>query len=269
MDAPLVAWQPLTPRGAAAFAHAPLRRLLLVQFLVALLVAGAVGWFLHDCYFPLINQTIAQLPAESQVRAGKLDWRGESPVLLAENRFLALSVDLEQSGKVRSVAHVQIEFSRTNWFARSLPGYAELKYPAGWIIAANREELQPRWGAWRPAVLAGAMGVAIAALFASWFCLATLYAGPVWLLGFFLNRDLSLRGSWRLSGAALMPGALLMVVAISFYDLGLMDLVQLAFVSAAHLVLGWVFLLVSLCFVPRIGAGGKSAGNPFTPSKAK
>src|SRR5687767_9056439 len=40
------AWQPITFRGVAAFAGAKLGRLLLVQLIVALLTAGAVGWFL-------------------------------------------------------------------------------------------------------------------------------------------------------------------------------------------------------------------------------
>jgi len=261
---PQPAWQPLTPRGVAAFAHAPLRRLLLVQFLVAMLVAGAVAWLLADGYFPIFTKAIAQCPAVGEVRRSQLHWPGESPVLLAENKFLALSVDLEQTGSVRSVAHVQFEFGRTNWFARSLLGYAELNYPAGWIAAANRETLEPLWGAWRPAVLVGAMGLVLVGLLVSWAFLATLYAGPVWVWGFFLNRDLDARGSWRLSGAALLPGALLMVGAISFYALGWMDLVQMAFVYGAHLVLGWGYLLVSPFFVPRVGAGGKRVGNPFT-----
>lgn len=258
------AWQPFTPRGVAAFAHAPLRRLLLVQFLIALLVALAVVWFLYDGYFPAINKAIGQLPPTGEVRGGVLDWHGDSPVLLAENRFLALSVDLEQAAKIRSVAHVQIELGRTNFFCHSLFGYLESPYPRGWIIAANREELQPLWGAWRPAVLVAAMILVMLGLFAVWFLLATLFAGPVWLLGFFLNRDLGGRGSWRMSGAALMPGALLMVAAISFYDLGMMDLVQLAFVFVAHLVLGWVYLFVSPFFVPRLEAGGRTPKNPFT-----
>lgn len=270
MDAtPPTAWQPITPRGVAAFAHATVRRVLMVQFIVALLVAASVAWFLHDSYFPVINKAITQLPATGEIRGGQLNWSGGSPVVLAENRFLALSVDLDQSGQVRAVAHVQFEFSRTNLFVRSLAGYAETGYPTNWIIAANREELQPVWGAWRPAVLAAAVGLVVVGLLVSWFLLATLYAGPIWLLGFFLNRDLSLRGSWCLSAAALMPGALLMVVAISLYDLGVMDLVQMAFVYAAHLVSGWIFLLISPFFVPRIAAGEKLAGNPFNTAKEK
>ncbi len=270
MDAPpRIAWQPLTFRGVAAFAHAPLRRLLLVQFLIALLVALVVAWFLYDAYFPPINKAIAQLPAASQIRGGELDWRGESPVLLAENKFLALSVDLDQAAKLRSVAHLHLEFGRTNLWAHSLFGYAEIDYPSGWIIAANREELQPVWGAWRPVVLVGAMAVVIAGLFAGWIFLATLYTAPVWLWGYFLNRDLSWRGSWRLSGAALMPGALLLMGAIFFYSFGVMDLVQMVFVYGAHLALGWVYLFVSLFFLPPISAAAKAVRNPFTPNKKK
>lgn len=266
-DTSQTAWQPFTPRGVAAFAHAPLRRLLLVQLIVALLVAVAVAWFLYDGYFPSLNKAIGQLPATGEVRGGVLDWRGDSLVLLAENRFLALSVDLTQSAKIRSVAHVQIELGRTNIFGHSLFGYVAAPYPRGWIIAANREELQPLWGAWRPAVLAAAMILVVLGLFATWFLLATLFAGPVWLLGFFLNRDLNLRGSWRLGGAALLPGALLMVVAISFYDLGVMDLVQLAFVFVVHLVLGWVYLVVSPFLVPRLAVVGRTPKNPFASVK--
>ena len=90
------ACQPVTPRGVPAFAQTPLRRLLLVQLIVALLVAVAVAWFLYDGYFPALNKAIRQLPATGEVEGGALDWRGDSPVLLAENRFLALSVDLGQ-----------------------------------------------------------------------------------------------------------------------------------------------------------------------------
>ena len=47
-----IAWEPLTPRGVAAFARARLSRLLLVQFVIASLAAAAVVWFLSDGLFP-------------------------------------------------------------------------------------------------------------------------------------------------------------------------------------------------------------------------
>ena len=70
------AWQPLTVRGVAAFASATLGRLLLVQFIVALLAAGTVVWFLHRAWFPMIGEAIRQLPPQGEIRSGRLDWPG-------------------------------------------------------------------------------------------------------------------------------------------------------------------------------------------------
>ena len=130
MDAPpRTAWQPVTPQGVAAFAHARLRRLLLVQFIVAFLVGGGIAWFIYDSYFPVITTAIEQLPESGDVRNGRLAWKGETPTVLADGRFLALTVDMEHAGRQRSVAHLHFEFGRTNVFIHSLLGYAELDYP--------------------------------------------------------------------------------------------------------------------------------------------
>jgi hypothetical protein len=102
----------------------------------------------------------------------------------------------------------------------------------------------------------------------AWQILAAIYVLPAWLVGFFANRDLSFRGSWRLAGAALMPGALLSAAGILCYDLGLFDLVRLAFVAGAHIVLGWIYLLISPLFLPRQSAIAASRRNPFVPPPA-
>ena len=263
------AWQPLTPRGAAAFARAPLRRLLLVQLLVALGVAAGVILLCTNRYVPVIAGAIEKLPAQGLIRQQQLDWRTNSPVLLAENRFLSLSVDLEQTGQLRSVAHVQFEFSRTRVIVHSLLGYVEIPYAKGWQLAANREELQPLWGAWLPALLAGVLALVVVWLFASWFALAFLYMAPGWLLGFFLNRQLSWSGSWKLSGAALLPGALLMLAGISFYDFGALDLVGMMFLFAAHLVTGWVYLMLGVIAAPREVGETSARKNPFAADRGK
>jgi hypothetical protein len=267
MEIIVPAWQPLTPRGVAAFAQAPWRRLLLVQFIVALCVALAVAWFVFDRYFPIISNAIARLPAGSEVRYQQLVWRGESPLMLAENRFLALNVDVERTGALRPVAHVQIEFTRTTMVMRSLFGFLELPYPSGWRVALHRETAEPFWGAWRPALLAGTILAVIVGLHLSWFGLATLYVVPVWLLGFYLNRQLSWRGSWRMSGAALVPGALLMLAGLSFYNLGVMDLVAFLFVFVAHIVLGWAYIIAGLFVAPRDSE--RLPKNPFTRAARK
>ena len=257
------AWQPLTPRGAAAFAGATLGQLLLVQLVVALLVGGAVIWFVHRAWFPTIDEAIRRLPPQGELRSGRLHWAGDSPVCLAEGRFLSLVVDLTHAGRTRSPAHVQVEFGRADYKINSLLGHIQRSYPRGWAVAFNGTELGPWWGAWAPAILAMVGVLAVAALLASWACLAAVYAVPVWLVAFLADRQCSLSGSWRLAGAALMPGALLMCGAILLYGWGAFDLVRLAAAGAAHVVVGWVYLFVSPLRLPRYEKATASEENPF------
>jgi hypothetical protein len=263
------AWEPLTPRGVAAFAHATSGRLLVVQFLVALIVAAAAVWFLYDGWCPTIREAIEELPDEGEIHFGKLDWRGGSPQLLAEGTFLAFNVDLEHASDRRSPAHVQVEFGRETFLLQSLLGYTEARYPAKWVVAFNRKELIPWWGAWQPALLAGAATVVVVGLMLLWYALATIYTVPVWLAAFFANRDLRLQEACRLAGAALMPGALLMAVGILFYDFGVLDLVGLAFVTGGHLVLGWIYLFASPLFLPINPVAASTRKNPFAVSGKK
>ena len=262
------AWEPLTPRGVAAFARVRLGNLLLAQIIIALVAAASVAWFLDDSVFPIVKTAIQNLPAAGEIRSAKLDWRGDSPKLLAEGRFLALDVDLNQSGKINSTADVQIEFGKESVRVTSSLGYGytEISYPPGEIFPFNRPELEPLWGAWRVEILFIAAAITTLGLLASWWILATIYFLPAWLLGFFVNRDLNFRASWKLSGAALLPGALLMAAGILLYDFGAVDLVQFGFIFGAHFVLGWIYLFVSLLFVPGIPAA-LPKGNPFKQPK--
>lgn len=258
------AWEPVTPRGVAAFARAGLGRLLLVQCLVALLATTTIVWFVGDNYFPVIGTAIQNLPASGEIFSGRLDWLGPSPDLLAEGRFLSLDVDLDHSGQISPVSDLQIEFGRQTVRIVSLLGYMDWPYPGRYVIAFNRNGLEPVWGAWAAAFLIVAGGAAVIGLLLSWWLLSALYCLPVWLLGFFTNRDLNFRQSWRLSGAALMPGALLMTAAIVFYGLGLWNLVSFGFAFGAHLIVGWIYLFLSLLFVPRASDRAKTKrGNPF------
>jgi len=266
---PRTAWEPVTPRGVAAFARAKVGRLLLVQFIVAMLVAAAVVWFLYHSCFPTIREAIRQMPAEGEIRSSRLSWREDAPRLLAEGRFLALSVDLDRAGDYRSPAHLQVEFARDGILFRSLFGYLDRPYPDGWIAAFNRTGLEPWWGAWQPALLAITAAGVVAYLMLSWLVLATLYTVPAWLIAFYANRDLDLRASWKLSGAALMPGALLMAGAILLYDLAVLDLVHMMFVFGAHFVLGWIYLIVNPWFLPANPTVGARRKNPFaSPSNS-
>ena len=258
------AWEPLTPRGVAAFAHARLSRLLLVQFVIASLAAAAVVWFLSDGCFPTVHAAIRNLPVAGEIHAGRLDWPGHTPQLLAEGRFLAFIADPNHSGQIHSPADVQIEFGAQTVRVFSLLGYHDFPYPPDQIISFNRTELEPLWGAWEPELLAITLLAVVAGLMLLWAALATVYFLPAWLIGFFANRGLSFRSSWKLAGAALMPGELLLTAAIVFFALAALDLVQFCFLLGAHVALGWIYLFLSQLFLPRIDPTSPR-GNPFSP----
>lgn len=265
-QAKLKGWQPLTPSGVAAFAQAPVGRLLLVQLAAATLVAAALVWFLAEDWFPSIRAAIRHLPARSEIRAGRLDWEHESPVTLSEGHFLAFTVDLYHQDKLRLPSNIQVEFGRDSVRIYSLFGLTETGYPVGGTIPFSRPRLEPWWGAWEPPVLWITVGATIAGLMAAWMVLATVYSLPVWLTGYYANRNLSLAGSWKVAGAAMMPGALLVAAGIVLYGWGALDLVEWILLLCAHVLVGWLYLVVSPLCAPRLPSPAGAGKNPFTVS---
>jgi hypothetical protein len=259
--------EPFTPRGVAAFAHAKFKRLLLAQFIFAAVAAFAVAWFFYEDCFPTIQAAIENLPPNSQISSGALDWHGDSFSDLAEGHFVAFDVDISHSGQFRSPADLQIEFGHVTVRIFSLFGYADFYYPQGEIISFNRTELDPLWKAWRAEILFFIIMAVIIALMLSWWILAAIYFLPVWLAGFFTNRDLGLCASWKLSGAALLPGALLMIAGILCYGLGF-PLVTFLFIFGAHFILGWLYLFFGLGFLSR-SPTATPRGNPFKPDEKR
>lgn len=262
-----VAWQPLTFRGVAAFAAARNGRLWLVQLGVAVLVAASVLFFLSRAWWPTITSAIHTLPDQGFIRGSQLAWAGDDPVILAESPWLAFVVDTENTREPGQIADVQVELGADEMRCRALLGVFALPYPDDWEIAVNRPELEPWWGAWQPMLLAGVALLVVAGLLVQWFVLACLYAPVVWLVAFFADRAAGWGVCWRLAGAALMPGALLMGCAIVLYGAGQLTLIHVGFTLALHLVVGWAYLIGAPLCLPREQAAVPAPTNPFgTPA---
>jgi hypothetical protein len=257
------AWQPLTPRGVAAFAPATLSRLLLVELMVAMLAAGAIVWLLGVAWFPTIRQAIRHLPEQGAIRGQQLVSPLNLAQTLAETNFLMIVVDLEKQRNATQTSDFLVEFHKTNDHICSIFGCLLFDYPKGWNVEFNRPKLTPWWEAWEPIFLGLTAVFVIAGLFFSWALLATIYCGVVRLLGFFKDRDLNWRSSWRLASAALMPGALMFTAGIFGYGLGVVDLIRLVLLFVLHLVVGWVYLAISPWFVPRLPSVVPPGVNPF------
>jgi hypothetical protein len=266
-SSPPFAWQPLTPRGVAAFARASLGRVLLVQLAVASLAAGAVVWFLAHGWFPTVRQAIRQLPEQGSIRNGQLVSTTQRNQILAQTNFLMIVIDLETERNATQTSDVLVEFHKSNFQICSLFGCFQLNYPANVSLEFNRPKLAPWWDAWEPTLLGITGLLVILWLLSTWAVLATMYCGVVRLLGFFRDRDLDWRASWRLASAALLPGALLFTGGIAGYLLGVVDLVRLLLLFGVHFVVGWIYLLVSPLFVVRIAGVLPARANPFVNQK--
>jgi hypothetical protein len=262
-ESPPTAWLPLTPSGVAAFARASFSRLWLVQIVSALLVAGTVGWVLNTCWFPVVSAAVEHLPQTGAIRAGHLDCGGDPVQRLAESRLIAFAIDLQHAGQARSPSQLQFEFGQADLRIYSVFGLAEVPYPVSLAVPFNYQQLKPWWGAWAPNLMAMAVLGTVLALLLSWAILATVYCLVVWLLGLYLNRDLTLRGSWLTAGAALMPGALVMAGAIACYGMGKLDLIRLLAGWCFHLVLGWAYLILGATAAPKIAPVMAIRENPF------
>lgn len=262
--ASLFAWQPITPSGVAAFASARIGRLLIVQLVSAGLIAWCVLWFITTNWFPIVREAIAGLPDQGHIMNQQLSIEQASTQPLAENRFLAIVIDVDGIGTPTIETDLRIEFHRRNVAFCSVFGCLNFDYPRDSIVQFNRPELQSRWGAWQPMILwMTGIGVVVG-LFLSWALLASVYFAFVRVYAFFKDRRLSLLGSWKLCSAGLLPAGLFAGGMILLYGLAMVELLHFLLLWLFHFILGWVYLALSPLKLPRASdARPNGPRNPF------
>ncbi|MEW6156533.1 MAG: hypothetical protein AB1813_03835 [Verrucomicrobiota bacterium] len=256
-------WQPLTFAGVAAFARAPLRRLLTVQLLTASFAAFVVATCFEMTWAPVIDSALQQLPATGKIQEQTLIWPEAKPRRLADGKFLAIEVDPTDRRDLGQSADFLVELGHREWRVHSVFGYVSISYPGGWVIALNRAEAEPWWGAWKPGWMLGLGASVVVALMVSWSVLAALYMPVVRLLAFLTDRRCTRAGAWRLAGAAMIPGALFLAVALGLYALLWLNLIELMVAFLAHFAVGWVFVAIAPFRLPKILESKSAGSNPF------
>jgi hypothetical protein len=259
------AWQPFTARGIGAFANARFGRLFLLQAIFALLAAAAVVWFLRAVWCPPIREAIRNLPSAGAIHAGQLEISPSATERFVTNRFLTFAIDPDSSRRHSYAADVFVIFRQRHLEVCSLFGCADFWYPAR-DTPFNRLELEAKWGAWEPVLLGIAAAVTALGLLFAWWILATIYFLFVWTLAFFLDRQLTVGGSWRLCGAALLPGALLLTAGIVAYGAGALDLIRLVIIAILHVIVPWGLIFFATSALPPVTA---RPVNPFGDTSAK
>lgn len=230
-------------------------------------IAATVLFMLGGRWFPVVSSAVRGLTDFGAVREGRLAWPKAEASMLAENRFLGLAVDVEETGAAGQVADLQIEFGRERIKFVSLLGYVSVPYPSGVVIEVNRAALDPWWSAWQSAFLFVAGVGTLAWLFLCWHVLGAVYAVPLGVLAWLAGRSVSPGKCWRVGAATLLPGALWMGGAIALYAAEQMSLVGLGIAFGLHLPLAWIYLVGAVFHLPRREAEAAVATlNPFTPA---
>jgi hypothetical protein len=255
------AWQPLTFGGVARYAHDWIGRLFVTGVLVSIVATVAIIVTARRSVIPVIDQAVTQLPPGAEIRGGR--FTAPKPMRLAENSFLSIRFDPLGETSARSTSDFEMIFGPNQLRARSIFGVAPFQYPLHWTINLNRAELEPWWGAWRITAYGYLSAGTILFLFASWITLAIPYAIIARIAALIFKRRVSLWGSWKLSVAALMPGAILFSVGIFLYGWSQIRLADLVGIWIAHFVVGWIFLAGAIFSLPRL-----DLSNPFEKEPA-
>jgi hypothetical protein len=246
-----IAWQPLTPGGVAAFARASFLRLLVVQWLFAVVAALSVVCFLRTAWFPVVHQAIQAMPEYGEIVRGKLYWKGESPVQLAVSPRISFGVDLNHDSAMGGEADLGLVFGAGSMRIRWLGGYEDLPYPAGATLSFNQPDLKAWWEAREWMFLALTLLTVVLGLLAVWHVLGMLYVPAAKMLALLAGRSLTWAGAWRLCMASLLPGALFMATAIVCHASGALDLIRFAVCLAAHLIVGWAYVFGAVFCLPE------------------
>jgi hypothetical protein len=257
------AWQPFTFGGVAAFAEAGWLPLLGAQLVVALLISGTVLGFVRHAYAPVILDAIQKMPETARIKQGRLG--GVDAPLVSETRFLAVAVTPNVFDQIGQSADVQVQLRQEDFIVAAVfrPEWGlEFDYGPETDLDLSASHVEPWWGAWHPIIYAGIGVGALVGVFVLWTLCALVCTGPAWFIGWVTDRQLSWPGAWRLVSAGLLPGGVLLAVGIFLYGWTSMDLVGLAFVYAAHLVCGFVYLIGGILACPRLSAGIPKR-NPF------
>lgn len=252
---------PTTFGGVATLACVSSKWLFLWQAITAVAIGAAITLALVLTWARDLELALADLGTAGEIRDGRFQPVKPESHLLRSSSFLGVAIVGDPTDEPISSADVNLWIEPDGWSVHSLFGRLDGPYPAQLRATLDRVEMAGLWSAWKSPILLTLGTVTAIGLLVSWTVLATFYAPVLRLLAAFLMRAAGLEVCWKLAGASLLPGALLMTGAIGLYATHQLALIGLLLVLPIHFVVGWIYCLGGLWRLPRIETGS----NPFIP----
>ncbi len=260
---------PWTFSGVAAFSRVRLGQCLFHYTAWAVACALLWAWSIHRAWVPGVELALSKFPEKVSIRAGHLVWPTSHPVVLSNDRFLSIIVNPGDESSVDRTADIQFELGGSELRCRSFLGWIECPYPAFWSLDFGRDTALPWWGAWKPSLMTSVALVLGLALFTSWVVVAVVYTGPGLVIARILGKPAEFSQIWRVTVAALLPGAAFLTTAVVFYSFNRITLLLLSVFWLGHWVVGWIYLVGGIMCLPKSppATAADSSPNPFGEGK--
>ncbi len=259
---------PLTLPGTVAFSRRSAAWLLLVWLLLAGLASATCLWFIHSRWIPVAEESIESFPTTLLLENGEVDPLPTSEPIQHQNGFLSIVATGSTQSHGNLTADFQITITPNELRFHSLLGHLALPYPAETMIDLAPAFLKPWWKARKVPYTVVAFGTIMICLLVTWIGLASLYFFPIIVLAYFRDRRCQFWKTWRLGGSVLIPGALIMTLAILLYGFHLLNLLGLLVAAALHIVVPWLYVFGTIKHIPRVNAILPRGKNPFSDGES-
>ncbi|MGC8742936.1 MAG: hypothetical protein ACP5T0_03540 [Verrucomicrobiia bacterium] len=257
-----VAFLPVTPRAIAAGKNFQTINFIAYWFFYSVVCSLAITFVFERCVISSISRAINKLPQSGEIVSGKLNnWETNSNTALVEGKFVSIYVNSSDQEDSSDNADLQIVFARDELRFRSLLGWLTVKYPEQLDLPLNYKQLWPLWGAYQTAIIAAVFLSSVVFLILIWTFLAFAYSLLYIAFARVLKRMTGGKsGAFKIAGASLIPGALIMTFGLLTYSFGYIDLITLLIVFCSHILIAWIYLFLSLFSLPKIP---EDKENPF------
>lgn len=236
------------------------------QWLVAVISAACLGFFLRSAWYPVVEKSTRALPDSFEFQAGALRWPATESRVLAENPFLSLSVELDPASPTSNTADLQFVFQDRSFKLNCLLGSTQLPYPVNLSVQSGRVLSMAWWGAWSWVVLLGVCLTSAIGLVTAWWVLATLYWPISGFISFLFQKPSNPAQSWKLGAGALLFGAIIMSTQVVLYATLVIRAPGFIAGFVLHLASGWFGIPWGALHLPS--RAKKASKNPFDTPEA-
>ncbi len=256
---------PVTLPGTVAFARKSAPWLLVTWLFLAGIAAATCLWFIHARWIPIIEESVESFPNTLLLDAGEVHPLPQGDPVHAQNGFLSVVATGATQEHGNLTADFQVTITPQELRFHSLLGHLAVPYPADTMIDLAPAFLKPWWKARKVPYTVVAFGFIMGSLLATWTILASAYVLPMIILAYFRDRRCEFWKTWRLAGSVLIPGSLIMTLAILLYGFHLLNLLGLLLATLLHFVVPWFYAVATIKHIPRLRPSLlPRSSNPFS-----